>query len=78
MHRIQNLRRSADFEVTDRIVTYYQGPEEIASVMTGGFGGYIRLETLSEDLVSGSPQEGAHTETSKVDGAEVTLGVRRV
>ena len=78
VHRIQNLRRSADFEVTDRIVTYYQGPEEIASVMAGGLGEYIRLETLSEDLVSGSPEDGAHTETSKVDGAEVTLGVRRV
>jgi len=78
VHRIQNLRRSADFEVTDRIITYYQAPEEIAKVMTGGFGEYIRQETLSEELVSGAPQDGAHTETSKVDGAEVTLGVRRV
>ena len=78
VHRIQNLRRSADFEVTDHIITYYQAPEEIAKVMTGRFGEYIRQETLSEELVSGPTQDGAHTETSKVAGAEVTLGVRRV
>ena len=78
VHRIQNLRRSADFDVTDRIVTYYQGPEDINAVMIGDFGEYIRLETLSEDLVSSAPSDGAHAETSKVDGVEVTLGVVRV
>ena len=78
VHRIQNLRRAADFEVTDRIVTYYQAPEEIDRVMRGGFSDYIRQETLSEDLVDETPQDGAKTETLKVEGKEVTLGVRRV
>ena len=78
VHRIQNLRRAADFEVTDRIVTYYQAPEEIDRVMKGGFAEYIRQETLSEDLVGGTPQDGAKTETLKVEGMEVTLGVRRI
>ena len=78
VHRIQNLRRAADFQVTDRIITYYEAPEEIGRVMSGGFSDYIRQETLSEDLVGGAPQDGAKTETSKVDGMEVTLAVRRV
>ena len=78
VHRIQNLRRAADFEVTDRIVTYYQAPEEIDRVMRGGFSDYIRQETLSEDLVDETPQDGAKTDTLKVEGMEVTLGVRRV
>ena len=78
VHRIQNLRRAADFEVTDRIVTYYQAPQEIARVMTGTFGDYIRQETLSEELVIGAPQDGAKSESLKVEGMEVTLGVRRV
>ena len=78
VHRIQNLRRSADFELTDRIVTYYQAPDDIASVMTGNFSGYIRQETLSDELVAESPPDGAEKETSDVDGMEVTLGVRRV
>ena len=78
VHRIQNLRRAAQFELTDRIVTYCQAPEEIAEVLTGSFAGYIRQETLTEDLVAGPPPEEAKAETTKLDGMEVTLGVRRV
>ena len=85
VHRIQNLRRSAQFELTDRIVTYYDAPEEIGSVMRGNFSDYIRQETLSEDLVAGPPPdpagwhgEGAASEESKVEGMEITLGVRRI
>ncbi|MCH7605877.1 MAG: isoleucine--tRNA ligase, partial [Chloroflexi bacterium] len=78
VHRIQNLRRAARFELTDRIVTYYQAPDEISSVMQGTFNDYIRQETLSEELVGGLPPEGAETETSKVEGMELTLGVKRV
>ena len=58
VHRIQNLRRAADFEVTDRIVTYYQAPDEISRVMTGNFADYIRQETLSKELVAGAPKTG--------------------
>ena len=78
VHRIQNLRRAARFELTDRIVTYCQAPEEISGVMTGGFADYIRQETLSEELVIGAPQGEAKAETSKLEGMEVTLGVRKV
>ena len=78
VHRIQNLRRAADFEVTDRIVTYCQAPEEITRVLTGSFGDYIRQETLTEELVAGPPPEEAKAETTKVEGMEITLAVRRV
>ena len=78
VHRIQNLRRSSQFELTDRIVTYYDAPAEIGSVMQGNFAAYIRQETLSEDLVAGPPREGAASEDSKVEGMEITLGVLRV
>ncbi len=78
VHRIQNLRRSSQFELTDRIVTYYDAPAEIGSVMQGNFSAYIRQETLSEDLVAGPPQEGAASEDSKVEGMEITLGVLRI
>ena len=78
VHRIQNMRRSANFEVTDRIVTFYQGPDEFAQVMRGDFSGYIQEETLSERLVDGPPEEGAASETAKIEGVEITLGVLRV
>jgi isoleucyl-tRNA synthetase len=76
-HRIQNLRKDAGFEITDRIVTYYQGPEEVGTVMRN-HADYISQETLSEKLVPGAPEDGSKTETQKVEGMEVTLGVRRV
>ncbi len=78
VHRIQGLRRSAKFDVTDRIVSYYQGPEEFLRVMQGPFSDYIRDETLSTQLVDGAPDTDATTGTAKLDGMEITLGVQRV
>ena len=76
VHRIQNLRRAAKFEITDHIVTYYQLPQPVAEVMRK-FAEYIQQETLSQALVEGEPAEGAHAETQKLEGSEVVLGVRR-
>ncbi len=76
-HRIQGLRRSAQFELIDRIVTYYQGPEKVAQVMRR-HADYISQETLSEELVSGPPDAAAKSELQKVEGMEVTLGVKRL
>ena len=78
VHRIQNLRRAADFELTDRIVTYYQAPAEIAGILTGGFANYIRQETLTEELVAAPPPEDAKADTFKIEGMEVTLALLRV
>jgi len=78
VHRIQRMRRSANFDVTDRIVTYYQGPSEFADVMQGAFADYIRDETLSTQLVDGSPDKEAATESTKIEGMEITLAVHQV
>ena len=77
VHRVQNMRRSANFDLTDRIVVYYQGPEEVGNVMAR-HAGYIQQETLAEELLDTVPLEGSETETAKIDGMEVVLGVRRV
>ena len=77
VHRIQNLRRAARFEITDRIVTYYQGPDRVRMVMQG-YADYIRQETLSEHLVEQEPEGGAHAEKQKVEGMEIALGVKQV
>ena len=76
-HRIQNLRKSARFEITDRIVTYYQGPDAVSRVMSV-HGDYIKQETLSDDLLAAAPGDDAQAETAKIEDMEVTLGVRRV
>ena len=77
VHRIQNMRRSAGFDIADRIVTYYAGGEGLAAVMAG-FSDYIRHETLSETLTEGAAPEGAYTESQQLDGADAALGVMRV
>ena len=76
-HRIQNLRRTAGFQLTDRIVTFYQGPQAVDQVMRR-HSEYISQETLTDRLVAGMPEEGAKAETQKVEGMQVTLGVKRV
>ena len=76
VHRIQNLRRAARFEITDRITTFFQGPAPVREVIQK-FGDYIREETLSEELVEQEPGDGAHAETQKLEGMNVVLGVKR-
>ena len=76
VHRIQNMRRSAEFDIADYIVTYYQGSPELDEVMSV-HGDYIQRETLSRQIVKGQPPEDAYTESHKVEGLEVTIGVKR-
>ncbi len=76
-HRIQGLRRSAQFALTDRIVTYYEGPQEVADVMTS-HAAYICRETLSERLARGAAEDAESRETHKIEGMEVTLAVKRL
>ena len=77
VHRIQNMRKAAGFQVTDRILSFYQGTEQVRRVMTS-FSDYIRMETLSEGLLEKDPQDGAHVETQQIEGMELVLGVKRV
>ena len=77
VHRIQNLRRAANFEITDRITTFYVGPPPVREVMVK-FADYIRQETLSEGLVEGEPGKTAHSEKRKLEGMDVLLGVQRL
>jgi isoleucyl-tRNA synthetase len=76
-HRIQNLRRAAGLNLTDRIAVFYQGPDTICRVMSV-YADYISQETLADELFVGEPGDGALTETQKVNGMDVTLGVKRV
>ena len=78
-HRIQNLRKNARYEITDRIITYYQGPEDISRVLKdANHGTYIMRETLSQALFDEEPSSDAISESQSIEGMEVVLGVRRV
>jgi isoleucyl-tRNA synthetase len=88
---INDMRKSADFDVSDRITTYYRlageggdGSSKDASVVQGAltrFADYIRAETLSNRLVEVKAESavppGAYTQQEKLGGVTVTLGVER-
>jgi isoleucyl-tRNA synthetase len=76
VHRLQNMRRSAGFDIADHITTFYHGDEFTSRVMKE-YEEYIRQETLSDVLSEGAPPEGAHAESFKLSGHQVSLGVQR-
>jgi len=77
VRRLQTMRRSAGFDIADHITTYYQGEAYIGKVMAD-FADYIKQETLSRELVEGVPGEGVFTESHKLSGYEISLGVKRL
>jgi len=76
VHRIQNMRRSAGFDIADRITLWYDGGAEVARVMQK-YADYIKAETLATALRQGAPEAGAYAEEQDMEGAKVKLGVRR-
>ncbi|MBI2303179.1 MAG: isoleucine--tRNA ligase [Chloroflexi bacterium] len=76
VRRLQAMRRTAGFDIADRIHTYYQGEEAIHQVMRN-FADYIKRETLSCDLVAVVPTEGAFVQSHRVDGHQVVLAVKK-
>jgi len=75
VHRIQGMRKSAGFDITDTIVTYYLAPEAVSEVIRD-FADYVKQETLSRELIEGQPSDG-YQETQRIDGSEVKLTVVR-
>ncbi len=77
VHRLQIMRRSAGFDIADYIITYYQTEAYLRQVMEN-FTDYIKQETLSRQLVEGVPDEGVFTESHKLGGYDILLGVKRL
>jgi isoleucyl-tRNA synthetase len=79
VHRLQTMRKSAGFEIADYITTYYQGDEYVKQVMTDTkLADYVKQETLSRSLIGSQPEEGIYTETFKISGRSIILGVKKI
>ena len=76
-HRIQSMRKEAGFEIADYIVTYYQAEPSLQKAIESQ-SAYIKQETLSKELLNQQPAQGAFSQKAKIEGLEVTLGVRRM
>lgn len=75
VRRIQNLRKKAGFNVTDRIVLSYRAPERLKRALRR-FGDYVMAETLCLEMREGEP-EGEACSAESIEGLEVQLGISR-
>ena len=76
VRQLQELRREAGLEVTDRIRVTFSGDATTGAVFAE-HGAYIAAETLALSLDDAAPPAGSTTATATLGGHEVTLAVRR-
>ncbi|MCC6381964.1 MAG: isoleucine--tRNA ligase [Dehalococcoidia bacterium] len=76
VRRIQDLRREAGLQLTDRVETWYVGDADVARVMDAR-GAYVQGETLSVALIAGEPPQDATAADQDMEGTRVLLGVRK-
>lgn len=77
VRRAQDLRKTADFEISDRIKLVYIATPKLAEAVTE-FSEYIKNETLTLELVFGEPDPQMTQIKSEFDGETVKLGVERM
>jgi isoleucyl-tRNA synthetase len=76
VRRIQEMRKDAGFEISDRITLTFEGDADLARVMQS-WRDYIAQETLAAAVEASAPASGAFVEEHDVDGRKVTLAVAR-
>jgi isoleucyl-tRNA synthetase len=76
VRRVQDLRKTADFDIADRIRLYVQATPILAEAIQR-HRDYIMGETLSVELAEGQPPEGAAALTVEFDGETVTAGIQK-
>jgi isoleucyl-tRNA synthetase len=76
VHRLQTMRRSAGYEITDHIITYYEGDAYYVQAISA-FADYIMQETLSTAIEEGIPDDVDLKEAHKISGSKLMLGVKK-
>ena len=76
VRRVQDLRKSADLDVADRILLFVEASPRLRSAIEA-HRDYITTETLTSNLVFGGPPEDASVTQDGFDGENVTVGLKR-
>ncbi|TDA63870.1 MAG: isoleucine--tRNA ligase [Chloroflexi bacterium] len=74
VRRVQDLRKTADLQISDRIRLYYQATPGLTEAVAD-FKDYIMAETLTVDLVASAPPDSAAASQAEFDGEQLTVGV---
>ncbi len=77
VRRVQTLRKAADLQLDDRIVTFFETGAELQAVVEE-WRDYIQAETLSLELVNGPvPGDAAQQGAFKFSGHPLVLGIKK-
>ena len=76
VRRVQDLRKTAELDVADRIELYVDASPGLRSAIEA-HREYITTETLSTRLEFADPPEGASVIEEAFDGEKVTAGLKR-
>jgi isoleucyl-tRNA synthetase len=77
VHAIQNARKGAGLQVEDRIELDLSGDAGLLDAARE-HADYVAGETLATNLVLDGAEAGTgHTETARIEGAELRIGIRR-
>jgi len=77
VNRIQNMRKTADFDITDRIKIMVSGSELLLAAIDL-HADWIRNETLGLELEVASDPDGDLVSSFEIDSERLTVGVRRI
>ncbi len=76
VNRIQNMRKDADFDVTDRIGITYAAPVRLRDRLVT-MKSYVMSETLAESFEAGTP-DGENRVELEMNGETITVSITRV
>jgi isoleucyl-tRNA synthetase len=76
VRRIQNMRKDAGFDISDKIAIYYQAEGKYHHDFKD-WAGYIKTETLATKIEHQLIPEAAFQRKERVDSLDVMLGVKR-
>ncbi|MEO8666357.1 MAG: class I tRNA ligase family protein, partial [Ignavibacteria bacterium] len=76
VNRIQNFRRTNDFDVSDKVKIYFRSSENISLAIKRNID-YIKAETLSENIESANGYDFAFVK-SEINGEPVELFLKKI
>ena len=75
VNRVQNMRKDAGLEVTDRIRIYYRSTERLTKALAR-LSGYVQQETLATE-VSNTPPETLALVEADINGEAASIGIEK-
>jgi isoleucyl-tRNA synthetase len=76
VRRVQDLRKQADFEISDRITLYFTGSAQITAAVFANQE-YIQGETLTVKVVNADPEADMPVVEDQFDGENVKIGIAK-